>query len=330
MTPPKFALVGIGNAMVDVLAQATDEYIQRQHELAGMERNAMNLIDQERAVFLYNDMTHAVEISGGSAGNTMAGFASFGGKGAYIGKTGTDQLGDVFRRDMNKLGVHFTTTPVDDGTQTGRCLVLITPDAQRTMNTFLGSGTLLSPDDIDPAIIEHAAVTYLEGYLFDPPLAQEAFYLSARMAHKAGRKVALSLSDPFCVDRHREDFLQLIDSHVDILFANEAEICSLYQTDDFEEAANAVGGQVEIAALTRSERGSILVKDKKCVPIEAEPTTLVDTTGAGDQYAAGFLYGYTQGLPLEECGRLASCAAAEVISHYGPRPEVAYNTFLKG
>jgi sugar/nucleoside kinase (ribokinase family) len=329
MTHSQYDLVAIGTALVDVSAKATDEFIASQ-EPKGMKRGAMSLIDERRAVELYAAMGAGVETSGGSAGNTMAGFASFGGKGAFIGKVADDQLGNVFRHDMKAMGVHFTTQPLIVGSQTGRCLILVTPDAERTMNTFLGAGTELSEADVDADLIASSKITFLEGYLFDPPQAKKAFYKAVEIARGAGRKVSLTLSDPFCVERHRADFRDLVEKHVDILFANEHEIMSLYQVGSFDEAVKAVSNHCEIAALTRSAKGSTIVSGGKTVDVAASPVAKpVDSTGAGDQYAAGFLYGYTQGRDLATCGRLGSLAAAEVISHVGPRPAMNYADFLK-
>lgn len=329
MSDPKYDLVAIGNALVDVLAPATEQFIAGQ-EKYGMKRGAMSLIDEKRAVQLYSEMAAGVESSGGSAANTIAGFASFGGTGAYIGKVAEDQLGEVFRHDMKAMGVDYTTVPLVVGASTGRCLILVTPDGQRTMNTFLGAATELGPDDIDADLIASARITYLEGYLYDPPQAKEAFKLAGKLAHDAGHKVALSLSDPFCVERHRADFQYLVEEHVDILFANEAEIMSLYETETFEQAFKQVMDKCDIAALTRSDKGSVIVANGKVIEIAAEPgVKVVDTTGAGDQYAAGFLYGYTQGMDLRTCGRLGTLAAAEVIGHMGPRPEIKYSDLLK-
>ena len=329
----EFDLVTIGNALVDVLADVSDDFIvEQQKSHPDMQRGGMTLINEARAAGLYGEISQNAEVSsGGSAGNTMAGFVSFGGKGAYIGKVADDQLGDSFRKDMESAGVYFGTPSLEDGVATGRCMVLITPDADRTMNTFLGAATELDPDDIDEAVIGNAKVTYMEGYLFDKSDAKQAFYKAARLAKKAGRKVSLTLSDSFCVDRHRDDFLDLVEEHIDILFANEDEIKSLYQTDDFEQALAHISKACEVAAITRSEKGSVILSsDGARHDIAAEPVgKVLDTTGAGDQYAAGFLYGYTQGCDLAECGRLGSAAAAEVISHIGPRPEKQYAQFVK-
>jgi sugar/nucleoside kinase (ribokinase family) len=330
MADRKFDLLTIGNALVDVLTHATDEFIDEQAAAHGMQRGGMTLISEPRAVELYSLMGPGTEMSGGSAGNTIAGFASFGGRGAYIGKVAQDQLGEVFKHDLKAQGVYFGTTPLAVGAPTGRCLILVTPDGQRTMNTFLGAAVELSPDDIDAETVADAAVTYLEGYLFDKDLAKEAFRTASKIAHDSGNRVSLTLSDSFCVGRHRADFLELVANHVDILFANDAELISLYETETFEQAVKAVKGHCEIAAVTRGEKGSVIIAGDQIVEVKAEPVAKVmDTTGAGDQYAAGFLYGFTQGMGLAQSGCLGSMAAAEVITHMGPRPAVAYADFLK-
>jgi sugar/nucleoside kinase (ribokinase family) len=311
-------VLGIGNAIVDVIAHAEDAFLEQEALVKG----TMALIDAARAEALYRLMGPAIEASGGSTANTMAGLASLGGTGAFIGKVRDDLLGSVFRHDLTAQGVRFATPAATSGPGTARCLILVTPDGQRTMNTYLGACVELGPEDVDPELVRAAQVTYLEGYLVDPPAAQEAFRRAAAIAHAAGRKVALSLSDPFCVDRHRARFRELVAGHVDILFANEAEICSLYETTEFAAAAAAVRGQVAIAALTRSEQGSLILADGAEHAIAAQPVArVVDTTGAGDLYAAGFLYGLTRGLPLPTCGAIGSLCAAEIISHIGARPE---------
>ena len=316
-------VVGIGNAIVDVIAHAEEPFLAAQ----GFGKGSMTLIDAARAESLYAEMGPAIESSGGSAGNTMAGIASLGGSGAYIGKVRDDQLGAVFRHDITAIGVRFDTPAATSGPTTARCLIMVTPDGQRTMGTYLGACVDLGPAEIDESLIAAAQVTYLEGYLFDPPQAQAAFRRAAAVAHAAGRQVALSLSDPFCVGRHRAAFRELVQGEVDILFANEAEICSLYETEDFSEAATAVRGHVAIAALTRSEAGSVILTGNSIDRVRAAPVArVVDTTGAGDLYAAGFLFGLTRGLPLPTCGKIGSLCAAEIISHVGARPEVA----LKG
>jgi len=290
----------------------------------------MALIDAARAEALYAKMGEGIEASGGSAANTIAGLASLGGKGAYIGKLRDDQLGKIFAHDLASLGVAFKTPPLKSGPPTARCLILVTPDAQRTMNTFLGACVELGPEDVDESLIASAQITYLEGYLFDPPRAMEAFRKAAQLAHKSSRKVALSLSDPFCVGRHRAEFLELVKSHIDVLFANEHEICSLYQTEHFEQAAEHVRGHCDIAVLTRSERGSNIVTKKEMLHVAPSPVArVVDTTGAGDLYAAGFLFGLTHGRDLGTCGKLGSLCAGEVIGHFGARPETSLKNLAK-
>jgi sugar/nucleoside kinase (ribokinase family) len=290
----------------------------------------MTLIDADRAAELYAQLKQPVVSSGGSAGNTIAGFTSFGGKGAYIGKVADDEFGRAFRADLEKLGVTYNTAPLAGGAPTGQCMILVTPDAQRTMNTFLGAGLALNKDDVDPELIRNAQVTYLEGFLFDPEQAKEAFRHAAQIAHEAGRKVALSLSDPFCVGRYRAEFAQLVDGHVDIVFANEEELISLYETEDLDAAISQIRGKCELAVVTRGASGSLVVAGDDlvhCHPIR--PDRVVDTTGAGDQYAAGFLYGYTRGMDLARCAHLGTLAATEVITHMGPRPEMRYSELLK-
>lgn len=313
-------VLGIGNAIVDVLAHADDAMLASQ----GLVKGSMALIDASKAEKLYSAMGPAVEVSGGSAANTIAGVASFGGKAAFVGRVRNDQLGQIFRHDIKAAGVEFNTPAAEHGPPTGRCLVLVTPDAQRTMQTFLGACVELGPDDIDDAQVRRAGITYLEGYLWDPPQAKEAFLKAAHLAHAAGHKVALSLSDTFCVHRYRAEFRSLLDDHLDILFANEAEIKALYETASFDEALGAVRGRCEIAVLTRSEKGAVIVTAEDTIEVPASvPSKLVDTTGAGDLFAAGFLFGIARKRPLADCGRLGALAAAEVISHFGARPEVS-------
>jgi sugar/nucleoside kinase (ribokinase family) len=312
-------VIGIGNALVDVLSHADESLLAGQ----GLVKGTMHLVDEARAAALYEAMGPGVEMSGGSAANTVVGVASFGGRAHYVGKVRDDQLGEVFGHDLRATGVGYDTPRATSGPPTGRCLILVTPDAQRTMGTFLGASVRLGPGDIDKRLVARGKILYLEGYLFDPPAAQEAFRTAASIAHAAGRKVALTLSDPFCVDRHRDAFLDLVEHHVDILFANEAEICALYQVHDFDAALARVRGHCEVAALTRSAKGSVLVADGRVHAVTALPVeAVVDTTGAGDLYAAGVLYGLSQGLDLPTCGRLGSLAAAEVIGHVGARPMV--------
>ncbi len=329
MSEAIYDLLAIGNALVDVLSHADEEFIAQQCADHGMNRGAMTLIDEKRAVALYADMADGVEVSGGSAANTMAGFASFGGKGAYIGKVADDALGDIFSHDMKKRGVYYNTVPLVVGAPTGRCLILVAPNGERTMNTYLGASVEMGADDVDADLVASARITYLEGYLYDRDQAKAAFHKAAEIAHEAGHRVALTLSDPFCVDRHRQDFQYLVNHHVDILFANEDEITSLYETETFEQAARIVAGKCEVAALTRSEKGSVIVSGGEAVEIPAIDTKVVDTTGAGDQYAAGFLYGFTQGMDLRTCGYLGALAATEVIAHIGPRPQIDYHELLE-
>lgn len=315
-------VVGIGNAIVDVLSQTDDAFLNKY----GLNKGTMTLVDAAQSATLYSKMGTAMEVSGGAAANTMAGLASLGGRGGFIGKVADDQLGEVFRHDIRSIGVAFDTKPLVGDAPTARCMIFITPDGQRTMNTYLGACGLLTPDDLDEQMIAGAKVTYLEGYLFDREPAKEAFRAAAKIAHAAGKKVSLTLSDPFCVDRHRDAFLDLVKNHVDILFANEAEIMSLYKTDDLSK----ISPECEIAAITRSAKGSVIISEGKTVKIKAEPVKkVVDTTGAGDLYAAGFLHGYTQGKPLNECGRIASIAAAEIISQIGARPQRSLAQLLK-
>lgn len=318
MASAAFDVTGIGNAIVDVIAHADDDFLA----VNAIEKGAMTLIDSARAEELYGRMGPGVEVSGGSAGNTMAGIALLGGKGAYIGKVAKDQLGDVFGHDIRASGVQFASAPLLGGAPTARCLILVTPDAQRSMNTYLGACVELGPEDIDETPIAASQVTYLEGYLWDPPRAKEAFRKAAAIAHAAGRKVSLSLSDSFCVHRHHAEFRDLVESHVDILFANEHEIGALYGTDRFEDALDAVKRLGKVAALTRSEKGSVIVSGGSVVEVSAEPVErVVDTTGAGDLYAAGFLFGFTRDLDPAACGRLGALAAGEIIGHVGARPE---------
>jgi sugar/nucleoside kinase (ribokinase family) len=318
MTSAAFDVLGIGNAIVDVITRADDTFLG-QH---GLVKGSMMLIDEERAETLYAAMGPGIEVSGGSCGNTMAGVASFGGKGAYIGKVRNDQLGKVFGHDLKALGVSFDTASATSGPATARCLIVVTPDAQRTMNTYLGACTGLGPADIDTKVVGDAKVTYVEGYLWDAPEAKKAVLKAFDAAHAADRLVSITLSDSFCVHRYREEFRDLIRNKVDILFGNEAEIKSLYEVETFDEALEAARKEAKIAALTRSEKGSIVIRGGETYAVPAAAVgKVVDTTGAGDLYASGFLFGYTHGKPLAECARLGGIAAAEVISHVGARPE---------
>lgn len=324
----QFGLTAIGNAIVDVIAPVTDDFIASEAK-KGMKPYTMNLISAERAEELYKLLGPATETSGGSAANTMAGFASFGGKGAYIGKVANDQLGKIFAHDTRAIGVHFESTPLIGGKPTAQSMILVTPDAQRSMNTFLGACTQLTEDDVDENIIANSLVTYLEGYLFDEPKAKAAFFKAASIVKKNNRKLSLTLSDPFCVVRYRDEFKDLVENHVDILFTNEEELKELVQISDIDQAIEAIRGKCEIVAVTLGEKGSAIVtKDNTIRVPPITPPQLVDTTGAGDAYAAGFLFGYTEGKSLEECGRLATIAASEVISHIGPRPLTSLKTLI--
>lgn len=316
-TDADFDVVGIGNALVDVLSQEGDGFIDRLQ----MAKGSMALIDTERAEEIYAAMGDTTEASGGSAANTLSGVASFGGRAAYIGRVKDDGLGQAFSHDLNSLGVRFSAVKATDGDPTGRCMIIVTPDGERTLNTYLGASATLCADHLDTDLIASAKVTFLEGYLFDRPEAKDAFRVAAAAAHDAGRQVSLTLSDGFCVERHRDDFLDLVAEGVDILFANEDEITKLYGVDTFDEGVEAVRGMCEIAAVTRGKQGSVVVTGNELVPVDVHQVPKrVDTTGAGDLYAAGFLFGLTQGRPLLECGRLGSIAAAAVIGHIGPRP----------
>ena len=321
MSAASLDVIGLGNAIVDVLAPAADAFLTRH----GISKGTMTLIDAERAESLYAAMGPAVETSGGSAANTIAGIASLGGSAAFIGRVKDDVLGKVFTHDIRALGVRYETSMATEGAPTARCLILVTPDAQRSMNTFLGASQALGPDDVDETLVASASITYLEGYLWDPPEAKQAFRKAMDTAKKNGRRVAFSLSDPFCVDRYRTEFRELINKQaIDILFANEHELCALYQVGGFDEALQAARGRVPMAALTRSEKGSVIIAGNEIHVVDAvPPTRLVDSTGAGDLYAAGFLYGLAHGRPLPACGKLASLCAAEAISHMGPRPETS-------
>jgi sugar/nucleoside kinase (ribokinase family) len=316
-------IVAIGNAIVDVIAPAEPDLLVAE----GLVPGSMTLIDEARATRLYGRMAPGLEASGGSAANTIAGAASFGARAAFIGKVADDALGAIFAHDMRAIGARFATPPLSGGPATARCLVNVTPDGQRTMCTYLGACVELSPADVDATLVEAATALYLEGYLFDPPEAREAFALAAAIARAKGRRIALSLSDGFVVERHRAGLLGFIESEVDVLFANEAEICALFETGDLRAAQAAIQGRVEIAAITHGARGSVIITQDAVLPVAAQPALrVVDTTGAGDQYAAGFLVGLTAGRDLADCGRLGSLAAAEVVSHYGPRPGVPLRT----
>jgi adenosine kinase len=317
----KYDVLGLGNAIVDVLARAEDDFLARQ----GMQKGGMMLIDEARAESIYRAMGPAVEISGGSAANTIVGVASFGGRAAFVGKVKDDELGKVFAHDIRAVGVAFGSKPAADGPSTGRCYVLVTPDGERTMNTFLGAAQNLTPAEVDADTVASAAITYLEGYLWDPPHAKEAFRKAASIAHGASRRVALTLSDAFCVGRYRPEFVDLLRSGtVDLVFANESELLSLYETKDFDAAVKSLRADARLAVVTRSEKGCVVVTKDDTTAVPAAPIKqLVDATGAGDLFAAGFLFGLARGRDHRTCARLGAIAAAEVIQHIGARPEVS-------
>jgi len=326
MTQSKFDVLTIGNAIVDIIARADDDFLVKED----INKGAMNLIDADRAEHLYAVMGAAIEASGGSAGNTAAGIASFGGKAAYFGKVSNDYLGEVFAHDIRAIGVNFGTAPLNGAPPTARSMIFVTPDGERTMNTYLGACVELGVEDVDAQIVADSQVTYFEGYLWDPPRAKDAIRHAAEIAHQNGREVSMTLSDPFCVDRYRQEFLDLMRSGtVDITFANESELKSLYQTADLPTAIDAVKADCKLTAVTRGEHGSIVVAGDTVVEVAAHPIDqLEDTTGAGDLYAAGFLWAYTQGHGHGACARIGGLAAAEVISHVGPRPQVNLGDLL--
>jgi len=321
MASARYDVLGIGNAIVDVIARAEDDFLLKQ----GMRKGGMALIDEARAQAIYDAMGPAVEMSGGSAANTIVGLASLGARSAFIGKIKDDVLGRAYSHDIRSAGVGFTTKPAVTGPSTGRCYVLVTPDGERTMNTYLGAAQDLHPADIDADTVAASAVTYLEGYLWDPQNAKAAFLMAAEVAHAAGRKVALTLSDAFCVDRWRDEFLQLMRSRtVDLIFANEAELHSLYQSSDFNAAIAGLRADIDVAVITRSEQGCLVIGPDGVEAVPAFPVErVVDTTGAGDLFAAGFLSGLARGADDRTCGRLGALAAAEVIAHIGARPETS-------
>jgi sugar/nucleoside kinase (ribokinase family) len=321
MSSARYDVLGIGNAIVDVIARAEEDFLLKH----GMRKGTMALIDEKRAEAIYDAMGPAVEMSGGSAANTIVGLSSLGARAAFVGKVKDDLLGRAFAHDIRAAGVTFDAAPASAGPSTGRCYVLVTPDGERTMNTYLGAAQDLHPADIDADAIAASAITYLEGYLWDPKHAKDAFLKAAKIAHDSGRKVALTLSDAFCVDRWRDEFLQLMRSHtVDLIFANEAELRSLYQTADFDAAVKALRADIDVAVVTRSEKGCLVVNPEDIEAVPAFPVErVVDTTGAGDLFAAGFLSGVARGADDRTCGRLGALAAAEVIQHLGARPETS-------
>ena len=315
-----YDVAAIGNAIVDVIASSSEDFLKDQ----GLPKGGMTLIDGARATELYAAMGPGGESSGGSAANSVACISSFGGRAAFIGKVADDQLGEVYAHDMRALGAHFSTPPLTSGEATGRCLINVTPDGERTMATFLGAANLLGPGDVDPKVIEASKITFLEGYLFTPDEARKAFAKAAAIARSSNRLIALTLSASFVVEMFRDVLIDFIQQQVDILFANEEEITGLFQTKDFDEAVNLSRPHVKIAALTCGALGSVVIAGGETHKVAAEPIDkLVDTTGAGDAYAGGFLYGVARGRPYNVCGRLGSLASAEVISHYGARPVVS-------
>ncbi|MGI9523273.1 MAG: adenosine kinase [Hyphomicrobiaceae bacterium] len=318
MADERYDVVGIGNAIVDIIARCDDPFLV-QHDAP---KGHMRLVDRDTISRIYADAGPAIEISGGSAANTIAGVASFGGNCAYVGKVADDDFGDIFTHDMRAMGVTFDTPRATTGIPTARSLILVTPDGERTMNTFLGVSPGLAPTDLDEDIIAAGRITYLEGYLFDAEAAKAAFRQAALFAHKAGRRVSITLSDGFCVDRHRTEFLDLIVKDIDILFANESEITSLYQVEDFDDALSRTRADTAFAVLTRSESGSVVVAGNETISVPAFPIDqIVDSTGAGDLYAAGFLFGLSRSFDLERCARLGSFAAAQIISQIGARSD---------
>ncbi|MDX9689599.1 MAG: adenosine kinase [Proteobacteria bacterium] len=316
--PAVYDVCAVGNAIVDVIADSDETFLK----LHGIAKGCMQLVDEERSAYLYKEIGPAIEMSGGSAANTVAGIAALGGTPTYIGKVRDDQLGAIFRHDMQASGVYFPTKPATQGPSTARSIILVTPDSERSMNTYLGVSVELVSEDISAQQIANAQITYLEGYLFDKPQAQEAFVWASTIAEEAGRLVSLTLSDTFCVDRHRAAFRKLIVEKIDILFANEFELMALYQVSSFDEALALAAKDCKVVAGTRSEKGAMIAYDGHTITIAPDPVEkAVDSTGAGDLFAAGFLYGLTHGLDMVESGRLGAVAASEVISHYGPRPQ---------
>lgn len=317
---PTIDMVGVGNAIVDVIASVAEGFITDH----GLAKGAMTLIGPERATELYAAMPPGIESSGGSAANTAVGVASFGGSAAYIGKVCDDQLGEVFAHDMRASGVAYDVPPASSGAPTARCLIQVTPDAERTMNTFLGISALLAPSDVDEELVASSAITFCEGYLWDVDIAKQAIRAAMDIAHGAARIVSLALSDPFCVDRHRDEWLDLIADRVDLVFANQAEVCSLFETDDFEAASERLAEMVDVAVVTRSAAGSVAMSSDGVFPVPAAKVPdVVDATGAGDLFASGFLFGMSRGESLVRCSELGHLAAGEVISHVGARPVVS-------
>jgi adenosine kinase len=327
MSNVHYDVLGFGNAIVDVIARADDDFLVKQQ----MRKGGMSLIDEERAQAIYDAMGPAIEVSGGSAANTIVGVAGFGARAGFVGKVKNDELGRTFAHDIRAAGVAFDTPPAADGPSTARCYIMVTPDGERTMNTYLGAAQDLHPNDVDPDAVAASSIIYLEGYLWDPPHAKEAFRKAAKIAHDARRQVALTLSDAFCVGRYRAEFLDLLrGGTVDLVFANESELLSLYETANFETAVDALRGDAKLAVVTRSEKGCVVVNKAGTEAVPAAPIEkLVDATGAGDLFAAGFLFGLARGRDHKTAARLGGMAAAEVIQHIGARPEVALKTLAQ-
>ena len=314
----QFDLLGIGNSVVDVLYEVDEEFIKKNN----LQKSVMTLIDEEKAEKFYSQLKQGVEVAGGSVANSTVGFASLSGKPAFIGKIKNDNLGKAFSKSLADNKVFYKTEPILEGSGTARCFIFVTPDAQRTMNTYIGACSLLSPKDIDEELVKNSKITYLEGYCWEEQLAKESLIKAAELAHKADNKVSLTLSDPFCVERHRDEFKDLLKKHIDILFANEIEAKKLCETQDLEESAKEISNMIEIVAITRSEKGARIYNSKEVVEIKAKVfNTVKDTTGAGDLFAAGFLYGLTKKFSILKSGNIASITAGEIISHFGARPE---------
>jgi len=317
--PLKYDVVALGNAIMDVIAQVDDDFLVR-HDIP---KARTNLISPERCDYLYNALPASrVETSGGSAGNTVAGLKSLGARAAFMGKVGEDQIGRDYVADMRRIGADFFGSPLIGGASTARSMIAVTPDGERSMNTYLGASTEFAANDVDKDAVTSGAWLYLEGYLFDKPAAKTAFVHASEIAQAAGRKVAITMSDVFCVDRHRDSFIHLIRTHCDLVFANEAELLAIYETTDFDKAVSQIRKDSQIAAITRSSKGSVIVSGADTWEAPVAPAHVVDATGAGDQYAAGVLYGVTHGLSLPEAAALGNLCAGEVISHIGPRPEL--------
>ena len=322
----QFDLLGIGNSVVDVLYEVDEEFIKKNN----LQKNVMTLIDEEKAEKFYSKLKQGVEVAGGSVANSTVGFASLTGKPAFIGKIKDDNLGKSFSKSLADNKVFYKTEPILEGSGTARCFIFVTPDAQRTMNTYLGACSLLSPKDIDEELVKNSKITYLEGYCWEEQLAKESLIKAAEIAHKADNKVSLTLSDPFCVERHRDEFKDLVKKHIDILFANEIEAKKLCQTENFDESIKEISEITEIAAITKSEKGAEICNGKEVVKIEPKVFGKVkDTTGAGDLFAAGFLYGLSKKFSILKSGNIASISAGEIISHFGARPEINLSNLIQ-